>query len=346
MSADQILKVVVLGVAALIGILIVGQVGGVVLDAGVSSDEAEFDPVAGETKTLDEDVHERPTFLDISLTTGYGVDLDGDGSYVDASAPDDWSNNSWTACSVGALEEGVNTKDAYALLAYENETINIHYDDGEWAAIYYDNDSDTSARATVNATSEHQLTPVCARHNATADTLEVVADGNYSAPVDMTSEQATRASANDWNGTVDEVRLHPVAVDDSDLDRYSDEPAAGLTATTSARYMFEEGSGTSTSPYYHDEDAALVNADWTDGVADPDLEEGSDYEMGFDPLEITPLSGGLIEGSPVLYVDWDTGLGGAAKSIQAGAGDALSMVGIVMLVLIASVVLAQISRFR
>lgn len=347
MSRDAfaiVLTVVVIGVVALVGVGILGSLGTVALDLGVSADSAEINAETGETTVLDEAVDQSPTYWDVSLTQGHAVQLSGDG-YVDASMPDGWDDGSWTVCSVGALDDSVNEEATYSLVAVENETLRLDYSDGEWSAIYRQSDT-ASATATLAHETPTSPTPACVRFDNETDELQLQVDEQQSDPVVLDSQTEQRDLANNWVGTVDETRVFNEALDDSTLSTYSAEPAAGLGVEDSARWMYEEGEGDATSAYYHDDTATLVNAGWTSGVGGPDLVEGEDYDADVDPLSITPLAGGFIDGSPVLYVAWDTGLGGQLQSLLEGIGGAFSLIPVVLLVLLASVVVAVVARMQ
>lgn len=337
-----IVAVVIIGVVALFGISILGSLGVVAVDLGTTSGDAAFNPTVGESQTLDTNVDEAPSFWKVSLTKGNGVQLDGNG-YVAAETPSGWDNASWTACATGRLADGANPEATYALLAVENESILIQYDAGHWTG-YYDNGT-SEASVTLPAQNPGSLSSVCLAYNDTEDTIELHADGQDSSPESMGS--ATRNLSLDWQGTVDEVRFFDQELSNATEDRYSTHPAAGLGVEDSGRYMLDEGSGSTSKAYYMDASATLVGgASWGSGVASPELEQGADYQVSVNPLEITPSAGGLIDSSPILYVEWATGLSGTFASVLEGTGSALTLIPVLLIVILASVIIAATARLR
>lgn len=338
---QAIITVVIVATVAVFGFAILSPMVQTAEDSGTSYGDTAFDPTVGETQVLDRNVKDDPSFFKIDLTKEHGITLKGDG-HVAASAPENLTVGSWTACSTGQLDDSRNVNETYTLLATDNETIIIQYDDGDWQGFY--NDSGTFGNVTLNADSETSWTSICLRHNDTADDLTLHVDGT-----EATSAMGTgaRSPGENWEGDIDEVRFWNQTLSSSKMDEYSSEPVAGIGVEDDARWMFEEGSGSTTDAFYIDASATLEgDASWGAGLSDPELSEGTDYDREVAPLSVTPLSGGLIDASPVLYVEWQTGLGGALKAITQGAGNALSLVAVFLLVTIASLVLGIVARLR
>lgn len=341
---QTIVGVVIIAVVALVAVQVFAAVGGVGATLGTTSGDVSYDPTTGDAKTLDEDVDEAPEFFKISLTREHGIRLNGSG-YVDAHAPGTWpGSGNWTACATGRLDSEFNSEAAYTLLAVDNETVTLHYDDGVWAG-YHEKDNGDSARVTMPANSPTDWTALCVKRENDTDELLMYRDGSKSSSSSYGS--ASRPLGNDWNGDVDEVRFFDHAMADGEASTYGSEPVAGLGREDVARWMFEEGSGATTDAFFMDASATLEgDAQWGPGVENPDLQEGTDYDRGVDPLSVKPIAGGLIDGSPILYVEWATGLGGTLAAVMDGFGNAITLIPIVLLVLVASIAVAVIGRLR
>lgn len=342
--AGTVAAVMIIAVVTLVAISVLGVFGGVASSLGTTSGDVSYNPTVNETETLDHDVEEAPSFFEIKLTKGHGITLGGEG-HVAANAPSDWPGaGNWTTCATGRLKEGFNDQAAYTLLAVENETVTLHYDDGVWAG-YHEREDGNASRVTLPANEPTTWTTLCLKHENDTESLLLYRDGEKSGIGNY--GDAKRPMGNDWIGDVDEVRFFDIDLDDAEAQTYADAPAAGLGVEDVARWMFEEGSGGTTDAFFMDATATLEgDAQWGDGVDDPGLVEGEDYERGVDPLDVTPIAGGLIDASPILYVSWATGLGGHFATVMSGISSALQLVPILLLVMIASLIVAATARLR
>lgn len=340
-APGAVIAAVLVAVVTLIGMLILSAVAGVAVDFGISDGSERIEPTTDQPTILDENIDEDPDFFDVETTRGHAIALDGSG-YVDTDPPDGWDTGGWTVCAVGQLDGGVNEQASHNLVAIDNETVRIDWRDGEWWA-YYASDS-VSGSVTVPA-SAAELTPVCALYNSTADELTLVAGGE-SSTTSLDTETETRPVAYRWSGTVDEKRMFDRALTSSEQDRLQTHPTAGIGVEDSARWMFEDGEGDTSAAFYHDDEATIVNGTWTAGVGNPPIDAGDDYELGVDPLEITPLSGGTVDETPILYVTWDSGVSGTMQAVLSGSASALGLIPVVLLLLIASAVLVSIRRLQ
>jgi len=342
---DRLKEIVTLSAAIIVGLLIVSQLAVVGYGVIGTIGDTSINPTVGQTTTLDENMDEVTQF-EPTLTRGYGIELNSGDDYVNASEPANWDNNSWTACAVGELADGANLDATYSLLAIDNETVALQYDGGSWVA-YYDNGTD-EALAAVPAVDPQTLTPVCARHNESTGELTLNAEGNQTT-VNVAGGK-TRQSAINWRGAVDEYQLFDQRLTDSEVSQYQSEPAAGLGVEPDARWMFEEGSGDTTEPYFFDSVAELNgSASFTGdngGVQSPDLARGSDYEVSANPLEITPLAGGLIDKSPILYITWGDGAAGTFAAVVGTISAVFGLIAILPVVIVAGGILIAVQRFR
>lgn len=288
---------------------------------GPAEGSAVLNANGGDDVLLDTSIREMPGDVTVKATKGNAVHLDGN-AYVEADEPADLDNGSWTVCAATYLDPDANADATYSVYAYENETIVLQYDGGDWLA-YYDNGS-ADGKATIDAPGPaaendggflglnddegREYAPVCARFDDSSDELAVISD-TASSTSTLTTETTSRDLARNWVGSIDEVRTFDGAVTDSKIDAYTADQIQPLPGTNrSSRMMFDEGSGSSSTVYFASGDATLHGAAWADGVDDPGLTEGQDYDVEANPLSVTIIAGGYLDGSPVQYVSWGPNL--------------------------------------
>lgn len=348
---EAVLTVVIVAVVALIGVLIVGTiVGGVIPESGA---DYEFTPTADQTETIDDQIEEEPAIFSVDATTGNAVqlpgeDADGTRSTVAFGAGDavlDSNNGNATVVATGALDEGANGAATYNLVAMDNETLVVNYQAGNWTATYVDGAE--SAQASVPATSPTDLTTVAVRVTNQSGThnLTIRAAGNQTTATADTNAES-RPLQQDWYGTADDYRFIHVAASDSELATLTTDPVGGSALNHSARYMLDEGSGDTSRAFYSNSEATLLGGvTWTSGLSDP-LVRGTDFTASFDPLEVTPLSGGLLEDAPIVYVTYESGLNAEVQAFASGFGDAIALIPILLIVTIAGVIVSITGRLR
>ena len=287
-------------------------------------------------------VNERPDNLDVAATREQAVQLDGEG-YVEA--PEPALNDSWTACSVGALTEGVNQQAHYTLLAIDNETVTLRFADGNWSARYIpDNGSETAASAA--ASSPTDLTAVCGRYDNTTDTLDLIVDGTVAASSSDGQVDQTRQPSVAWNGTIEETRVWGRAISDSNLTAYADDPITALPGTDrQLRVMFDEDLGGETRAHNANGRADLVGAAaiGDPGVPRPGISEGDDWEARNDgSFEIRAVDGRYLDGAPIVFITWPGGPFGSIVNTLFNVGPAaLSLLVVAVLVMAANIVLRE-----
>ena len=293
-----------------IGVTIVGVLLPVFFglgSGGLGADAATITATgAGTTTTLDP-TDERPDNLQVRATRGNAIQLEG--SAVTSTTTDNVTDGSWTLCAVGRLAADADIDATYTLAAADNGTALLLYANETWVAYYQNASTGDTAKATLTASSpQSSLTPVCGRYDDATGELVVMADGTVSAPDTADATTDSRSVAHDWHGTIDELRAFDEAVGNSTLTAYASDPIQPFPSTQrTARMMFDEGDGTTTTVYFAAEDASIGSASWTDGVAGPGLSEGTDYDLAVDPLEITILAGSYVVGAPVVFVSWGSG---------------------------------------
>lgn len=296
-----------LGLVMVIGAVFIATI--VTLGASVQSGTATIEDPTTNFTTVDSRINEIPGDVDVMATTETALFFDGS-AYVESSAPGD-VGESWTLCSTGELGDDANQNATYSLAAYENESIHLQYDAGQWA-VYHDNGSH-DGRAAISATAD-DLTPVCARYDAGSNDLSIE-DTDSNATAQLTSSTTSRNVSWEWIGRIDETRVFNESIDDANVTAYLDDPVQPLPGTNrAARFMFDEGSGSSTTVYFAGVDATLVGTAWTDGVENPStstlfgttsaIQEGDDYELDDSPFSIRLVEDGYLDGAPVIHIEW------------------------------------------
>lgn len=289
-------------VQTMIAVLLLVAVFPVFAGLGGVSGSATVNATTSQSVTLDQTLSDVPDSVTVEATTGNALAFDGSDS-VDMTGPTDFDNGSWTICAAAQLDDGVSQNGTYDVWAYENETILLQYDAGQWS-VYYNN-STASAKAEINAPSPSiGFAAVCGRYEASTGTLTVARNGSLATDSMDQSVERRNLSAK-WNGTLDEVRGFDQALADSELQTYGSDPIEPLPGTgREFRLMFDEGSGSETAVYFGSGPVGVDGASWTDGVAGPTLTRGTDYQLKTSPFGIAIVAGGYLEGAPVEHVSW------------------------------------------
>lgn len=352
-QVNAVVSVVVIGIVALVGVVILAPVVGVVTDTGVTDVERTVKPQVGESVFLSDETSTDESAVTVRATRGFGVYTDG-GGYVDAAPPNGWDNGSWSATAVAQPDTGENgffsqdeetawnPQATHNVVAVNNSSFRIDWDAGRWVA-YYD-DGTESAMASVPGTADQ--TPIVVTFNETSDELTISADGSTATDA-LDSNIEPRNQSVNWVGMVDEVRYVTDELSDSQSQTYQSDPIGALSAADhSARWMFDEGWGGTSVAYYNGSDANLIQAGWASGVSGPGVSEGTDYELRNDPLAIVVIDGGYLDGAPAVYVNIQHPLAAAVNSVTSGINSAYALIPVVMLVLMAGVVVAAVGRLR
>jgi len=117
-------------------------------------------------------------------------------------------------------------------------------------------------------------------------------NGSEIANSTLSNATASRNVSATFSGVADEIRWSNSSVNNSTLEDYSDNPTIPFDGSDRvARFMFEEGEGSTTAVYFAGTEADIVGASWTSGVEGRTLQQGSDYEWAENPWSIKLLSG-------------------------------------------------------
>lgn len=302
------IELIVVTVVAVIAIAIVTNA---LVVAGLSDGSASVNATTTENTTLDGRIDSIPASVTVRATTETALAFDGT-NVVESSTPKNVTDGSWTICTTAELGSDANANATYDLVGYENASVLLQYDAGAWR-VYYDNGThDATARIDAPAP-KNGLTPVCGRYNETSDRLHVIREGEFSSPAGLTSSTAPLNVSWAWEGRQDEVRIFGNAVSNTTISEYATDPIRPQpTEQRLARFMFDEGSGDTTTVYFASSTASVSGLDWTNGVSNPRkwlglasaIDEGDDYVLTSEPFGIRIVEGGYLDGAPVVHVNW------------------------------------------
>ena len=331
--SDDLLDTVKLvgGALALLILLVVilGPIGGLLLDAATVQES--FEPTAGESYEIggESDI---PDGFDVAATTGYGVAL-SDGAYVDGIDGSETFNESWTVLATAAIDPAYENA-TMDIFGHDNASVLVQYQEGDWAAEYADDGE--WAQASIEAADPANLTALAVTWDGTELAID---DGETSDGDTLSDDRDPRGVAIGFEGTLDEVRTLGYDAPGTAIDAYLADPIDPLADEThDARLMFDEGAGDTTTVYYADGEATLVGGEWTaDGVPDPGLVQGVDYDVSTEPLEVTPLVDGYLDGAPVAWYSWDGSFwGDVGVEIISIGGVALGLIALALVVIVAA----------
>lgn len=334
-----VIAAVVIAIVGLVGLAVVGAVADVTTDS--TGLEVQVLEPAPSDPTVISGIPEDAT---VRATTGDGVRLGGNGSYVaDPADPAVVRNGEWAVAAVvepGATVDQVDTRTIYAK---DNETVHLLYESGEWT-LRAENATGATAYANASA-SLTGTTTLSGAYNESAGVVELYVNGSLAATAPYTSNTVARDPAADWIGTVDEVRLWNRSLTRSEHRAYHDTPARAIAGDRALRLMFD--SDRVFVAYFASGDATGVgDVTQTDGVADPGLSRGADYRIDTNAETIETVDGGLVDGAPVLIVGGGGALPTSVTTVLGGVASAMELLPVVLLVLIGSVAIAGIQRLR
>ncbi|QLD84604.1 hypothetical protein HWV23_02675 [Natronomonas halophila] len=267
------------------------------------------------------------TNISANSTLGDAVYLTGASDSQVSADLDVTLGDNWSACTYSTADSTVvDNGSTRALLAVETDRYEIvlTYNDSAstYEGYYYDAASRASHTAAVAAPDPTNRTLVCANRNATSETFTVSRNTTVGTATNTSSQTvADRPSAQNWHGTLEETRLYPAVLTNSQRSEWVAEPVLSVEGTApDARIMYDtrDRSAASVPVYFGGGEASLQNASFVNGSSGPPLEEGEDYELA-GPItqfmtdhEIVALDGGVLTGhGDVIFVTYDVESGSA-----------------------------------
>lgn len=327
---DSLPKGALMLLVTLVVVLLVALVGGAFIGTlGVLPDDTTVQSETGSFVEVDSTIHEVPESTLVKSSSGYGLRFDDD-DYVEAEIDGNVDQGDWTVCTYVEVAENASDSSTMDITSAANGSIQLEYDAGDWL-IYYDNGT-TQAVLTANATSPKSPTTVCARH--TNDRITIWENGTEVANSTLANADGTRNVSVTLSGVADEIRWSNSSVADATISDYAADPTIPFDGTNRvARFMFDEGEGSTTTVYHAGTSANIVGASWTSGVDGQTLQQGSDYEWGEEPWSIKLLSGSEYAEAPALYIEFSgsSPFASSVLTIQSTFGTAILLFGVSIL---------------
>lgn len=360
--SDELTTVVVvisLGLAILIGITVLDEVGTAAIKAEGGTDGDGYDRVTDSVlldgnnwvQVRDDYAKGRNETLYDSL--GNALRLTGaNDSYVeteteiDVPTDQNFTVSTWARVNRSGDAENMTmtalTVQGEAVLAYNGTT-------GNWTGYYYSDKTRDSYRVDVNAPNQPgNLTRVSLWANGTHLAIyRNTTQGQIVALGDSTADASI--GAGNWNGTVEETSVDGHPVTDTQRNELVNDPVSVRPGGDHrARLMYDELSGTSLRALWATGGATASNASLVEGfpgeVLDrADLLGNGDYRWRIEGPEVKPLDGGEVDGAPILWAEYDRSQ--MAATAMEKIADAMNLANILVLVLVASLLLSA-TRFR
>lgn len=318
---------VIFSIVLLLGMAVVG---GMLDDMAQTGEErnktAEPNPITGEAVSFADTSGPNAVteVYELQDSRGYGIALSGaSDSYYQSGDDITLDGANWSASSWGSVD---NESATMTLLDVDGEIL-IQYNGttSEWGAWVYNESSRDTYFLSGNAPSPDNLTLVTVSGNSTHLTL--YRNDTRLDTVTRGDSVASQWNASNWNGTVEEVRLFRDYTNSSEQSAlYTDPVKPAKNRDRAARIMFDQGGGSSTPVYFAGTSATLHNARWTQaGLAGHTLTEGDDYTISQLEGTVTALSGGEIDGAPVVFIDFEYAPINSVGEVGLAIGDAFTL---------------------
>lgn len=340
-ALHTVLSVVVIGVVAVVGLAVLGPVVGIAQD-DIGTNSSVIEP-APNSFTFVADGEQSPDSLSVTPSTGTALAVSGatDG-FVDIPPPNATTRQDGWALAATVEPLTVDTNNTHVIYAEANATILVQYEAGNYSARYETASGDT-AYVTGVASGGRQAVSVEYR-NATSQ-LRLYINGSVVDTATPTAAVEPRQPAYEWDGTIDEFRRWQTPVGDTTHSAYATDPVQVLnTSNATHRVMFNDNDPSEV--YYANGNATLLgDTQLVTGVQPPQLTRGTDYEIQTDPIEIRALSGGYLNGAPVVFVE-QRGLSQTLASITGGISAAFALIPLLLVTLMARAVVKRIKMLQ
>lgn len=348
-EVSGIQTVVRVGAILLIGAFLMGALGGSV-SGGIEDRVRHPSITTGTYQSFEHTDNTIKTIYNVRDTRGYAINLTGaDNSYVQSNADlDIATDQTWTVSTWAAVHPDA-TQQSMAAVSVDGRVI-LKYNgtEGNWTAYYYDDSSTSSDEVTVNATSPTAMTHLAVV--ADGSTLTIYRNNTQGTTADLTDDSQVSGSldADNWHGTLEETRTFDDPLTSTSRQQLIDDPVGPLADTNrTARLMYDEGSGTSTAIFWAGTDATVSNAEWTQrGFDGQDVLEGTDYELDVEDGRVKALAGGRLDGAPTVWIDYRVGAYPVRNSIMDTVSSAVSLGGLLPIVIIATLLLKGLGMFE
>jgi hypothetical protein len=287
---------------------------GVVVFGGAAvptQQQADLVPSSGSVTLPGENISD----VSVQQSLNDSAQLDGSGAITGSLGDDVAANRTvstwvWVDNTSGVRQ--VVSIDSRTILTYNGST-------SDWACWSYDGSSGETHRVTVNATSPTTRTNLqCERASGTLS-LRVNDTAVSAIQTDSANATAQTLQTRPLDGRVDETRVFNGTLSSSEQTQLDTEPTAPLeSAPRQSRIMYDSyGSLDSVPVYIAGGTLDGTTATKAAGLQGQGAAEGTDWSRSGDT--VTLLSGGTLEGAPVVFATYTAEVGGGVLPGGLGA---------------------------
>lgn len=349
-----VFSILAIGIALLIGFTVLDGVGTQAVDEESGSLVNDKVLLDGNTYVQVRDKAAKGINPTANDSMGYAVALTGaPDSYVETESSIDvptdqnFTVSTWARVNPTGNAENMTmtalSVQGEAVLSYNGST-------GNWTGYYYSDKTRDSYRVDVDAPNQPgNLTRVELWANGTHVAIyRNKTRGQIVALNDNTVDASIGAS--NWNGTVEETSVDGVPVTDAQRSELVDDPVSPRPGSDHrARLMYDAGSGGTVAVYWASGDATISNGSWVLGFTGEvlkraDILGNGDYRWKPQGPKIKPLSGGEIDGAPVVWVEY-TRKEAAYQAVE-GIANGLELASLLLIVLAAGLVLTAVRAYN
>lgn len=261
--------------------------------------------------------------LSVSQSLGTALRTTGDPNVTGATSGVDlgdvFDDGTWSTCTVARLN-GSTSETVTLLSANGRATLQYNGSAGEWVGCYYNASDRVDYDVGVPASTPTTWTTVCLQQ--ANSTLSIYADGaTASTPLDGSHTLTVGTlEGSALNGSVDETRIYPTALTQSQRDAFAAEPTRPLgNASATARLMYDawEPTASSVPVYVGGGTLDLEGATLASGLPGESVTEGTDYALSGKTLTTTSAK---LQGAPVVFVSYEAKAGPFRPVFEAVTG--------------------------
>jgi len=278
-------------------------------------------------------------------TTGYAVNLTGaNDSEVTASNTYSFGNDtSWTVSAWLQPNSTASSTTMTGVSVSEGELV-VYYNGSEsrWYAWYYRQDTRNSYEVSVAASGDEtgNLTNIQAVANGTDLTIYRFTEGGSAqqgtvADITVANTEAAPTEADNWHGTIEEVRAFADPLDATNRSELRTAPVEQQPdLDRRMRVMFDKPHDQDAIVLFQNSDATISNGSvakvgFSEQVMDPktatnDASGDTDYEFKRDGPSVrvasAPLGTSELQGAPVVFVTYDSVAAGVVLLVGAAVG--------------------------
>ena len=264
--------------------------------------------------------------VSVNQSLGYAARLDGtQDSHVSGSSDVELEGN-WTVSTYVRADDLSQTQTVVSvgseqMILYNGST-------NEYVGVWYDSDTGDTYTVREVANTPEDLTHVALVRNQ-SDPATLSLYENNSDVATTSSPTTTTFAAGNLDGDLDETRTFNRSLNAQQRQQLVDRPTAPLPGTErTSRVMYDSYSANPTSypAFFVGGSVSAANVQRVDGFDGEPTVAGTDYRRFGDSISV--LSGGSLEGAPVLYASYGMTTGpfvGLLNALETTGGAALSL---------------------